>query len=95
MHALKDLPPILNVYQALSKNFSSNATLGELQRLLDITKNFSDSNVVFHVISSEPDNLLTSSMVDWGGVQAYILLPNAGEENYSEIRNFIHDTINN
>ena len=93
LRTLKDLPTILNIYNTLADNFTSNATLGEFQRLLDITNNFSESRVAFHVISNEPGNMLTSSLVDWGGTQAYILTPNAGEENYFEIQKFIRNIL--
>ena len=95
LNSLKDLPTILNIYTALRNNFTSDATLGEFQKLLDITNNFDASKLAFHVISSEPGNMLTSSYVDWGGVQAYILTPNAGEENYSEIQQFIRNILEN
>ncbi|MBI2463262.1 MAG: LCP family protein [Candidatus Spechtbacteria bacterium] len=93
LNSVKDLPTIIKIYQHAQSHIASNASIGEIQRVWNITKGFSQGNVEFHVISSEPDNLLVSKIANWDGQQAYTLQPKAGLEDYSQIQQFIQQIL--
>lgn len=93
LNSVKDLPTIIKIYQHAQSHIASNASIGEIQRVWNMTKGFSQGKVEFHVISSEPDNLLVSKVANWSGQQAYILQPKAGAEDYSQIQQFIQQTL--
>lgn len=91
---LKDLSTIAELYGIVREHVATNASLGETQRLMQLTNSLAEDTALFHVISSEPGGLLVSSPMTLGGVEASALLPQAGMENYTEIVKYIKDTIN-
>ena len=94
LDAVQDLPVMLNIYETVQQHVATDGGIQDIQRVWGLTEGFTKGAAQFHVISSEPGNLLVSRMVEWSGQQAYILQPKAGAEEYGEIQEFIQEKKN-
>lgn len=71
---------INKILQTVDEHFTTNLTLTQIFKLIQLSKNIDSTNVVFKVINDAPKGLLYASNVNG----AYVLQPNAG--NWSEIQ---------
>ncbi|MBI5254728.1 LCP family protein [Candidatus Falkowbacteria bacterium] len=71
---------INKILQTVDKHFSTNLTLSQIFKLVQISKNIDSTNIVFKIINDAPNGLLYATNING----AYVLQPNAG--NWSEIQ---------
>ena len=69
-----------------------------LKRLYDIAKNVSYDNVIHKVVdgdSKDLDAMLKSKTVELSGQPAFVLVPKAGQFDYSEIQTLARNIFDN
>ncbi|MFH0814611.1 MAG: LCP family protein [Candidatus Falkowbacteria bacterium] len=71
---------INKIIQAVDEHFTTNLTLAQLFKLVQLSKSIDSANIVFKVINDAPNGLLYASNVNG----AYVLQSNAG--NWNEIQ---------
>ena len=80
----------LTLFNLLEENFSSDTNFLGIFTLANRLKNIND--IGLYTITT--DNLLQEEYRNINGQSIYILYPKVGEENYTEINNFVDEIIN-
>jgi len=86
---LYDLPSIISLYREVASNLQTDLTINDIRQLYDIAKNISYDKVTQKVVDGDPkklDSLLTNKTITLGGKSAFVLVPKAGDFDYSEIQ---------
>jgi anionic cell wall polymer biosynthesis LytR-Cps2A-Psr (LCP) family protein len=91
--SISGLPKLFSIYNALQDHFTTDLTFSEIMHLTKIGENTETDNIIFYSITAEPEGLLVYDKIVWNGVQASVLSPRAGRENYGEIHQRISDII--
>ena len=87
-----NFPTILNIWKTLQNHSQTNIGLTDLRYAWNLAKNTSLDEIKFATVDTE---LLISGEMVLGNEKAYILKPKAGLDNYSEIKEYINQLINN
>ena len=95
LQSLSGLPKLLSLYQTLQDHFTTDLTFSEIMRLMELGGQIEQGGIIFERITAEKDGLLVPDTVIWSGVEAYVLKPKAGTENYEEIREKVKNIIKN
>ncbi|MFY9457423.1 MAG: LCP family protein [Candidatus Spechtbacterales bacterium] len=93
LKSLSGLPKLLSLYQALQDHFTTDLAFSEIMRLMELGEKVKSEEITFERITAEKDGLLVPDTVIWNGVEAYVLKPKAGTENYEEIKEKIKTII--
>src|SRR3989338_4163738 len=86
---LYDLPSVISLYREAASNLQTDLTINDIRQLYDIAKNISYDNVIQKVVDGDPkklDSLLTNKTITLSGKSAFVLVPKAGDFDYSEIQ---------
>jgi len=86
LQSLSGLPKLLSLYQTLHDHFTTDLTFSEIMRLMELGQQIGGEGILFERITAEKDGLLVPDTVLWNGIEAYILKPRAGTENFHEIK---------
>lgn len=89
---------ILKTWKTLKEHTHTDIELSDMKYAWGLIKKSDLNNINFVTISNQLNEeipLLVSDNVMIGGVEAYILSPRAGLNNYEEIKNYINQKINN
>ena len=62
---------------------------------MKLGENIETDNIIFDSITAEPGGLLVYDKIIWNGVQASVLSPRAGRENFGGIQKKINSIIMN
>jgi anionic cell wall polymer biosynthesis LytR-Cps2A-Psr (LCP) family protein len=92
LNLLSDLPTFLEMEKILSSYFETNISKEEGARALELAKNLTQEDITYKVIDPST-GLITSGSVNFGGTNAFVLWPKAGQFNYSEIQKYIKSLI--
>ena len=95
LQSVSGLPKLFSIYSALQDHFTTNLSFSEIMRLMKIGENTKTDNIVFDSITAQPGGLLVYDKIVWNGVQASVLSPRAGRENFQDIIEKINNTIIN
>jgi LCP family protein required for cell wall assembly len=93
LNPLWDLPTYLKIFYTLKDHIETNLSLWEIKSLWQIAKDIRTDQITNLVIDKKKTNLLVDGQVTFGNQPASVVYPRAGQENYSEIRNFIRNFI--
>lgn len=74
---------VKNVMDSLGDHLKTNMELWEMARLAEMVKDVNNDDIISRVIDNSPQGLLYSKIYEPTG--AYVLVPQAGEYNFSEI----------
>ncbi|MFA6198575.1 MAG: LCP family protein [Patescibacteria group bacterium] len=74
---------IMDITDTIGQHLKTDMEIWELLRLVDLTKDIDQSQIITHVLDNSATGLLHTTT---GTDGAYLLEPNAGLGNYSEIR---------
>jgi LCP family protein required for cell wall assembly len=88
-----DLGTLFNTYQTLANNIKTDLGLWKIQDLWQDIKDIPGENIIKNELTDE--NLLTTGSAIFGEETASIVKPQAGVENYDEIKNYIQSIISN
>jgi polyisoprenyl-teichoic acid--peptidoglycan teichoic acid transferase len=80
---------VTKLIDALGNNVTTNASLGELLRMYDVTKDIPSSSIASIGLTDEPNVLITTGQVD----DQSIVLPVAGINNYDDIKTFVRSAL--
>lgn len=80
---------ISKLIDALGNNVSINATLGEMMRMYDITKDIPASSIVSQSFAEEPNLLVATADIN----EQSVVVPRIGTNDYSEIQAYVRNTI--
>jgi len=80
---------ISKLIDALGNNVTINATLGEMMRMYDITKDIPSTSIATLGLTDEANPLVTTGNVD----EQSIVMPRAGINDFSEIQSFVRNTL--
>lgn len=89
---LLDLGKLQGLYGAVSENITTNVSLGELPLFYKIAKDKDQFAITGHVLVSEevtPPLLYSPDPTLFSG--AYVLIPVAGQDDYSEVQQWVRD----
>jgi len=89
LNLLYDFPTILSIYRTAKAHIQTDLDEDAIKRLYDIAKNISYDKVIHKVVDGDPTNpeaLLTSKTIQLGENIAFVLVPKAGEFDYSDIQ---------
>jgi LCP family protein required for cell wall assembly len=89
LNPISDLPPMLRIAEKFWNNIQTDISLTQLPSLWQIAKQISPDEVSKIVIDREENHLVVGDNLLIGELNASILKPRAGIENYSEIQEFI------
>jgi len=92
LNLLSDLPTFLEMERILSSYFETNITKEEGARVLELAKDITQEDIIYKVIDPST-GLITSGSINFGGTNAFVLWPTAGQFNYSEIQKYIKSLI--
>lgn len=92
LNLLSDLPTFLEMEKIVSSYFETNVSKEEGVRAIEIAKNLKQKDIIYKVIDPST-GLITSGSVNFGGTNAFVLWPKAGQFNYSEIQQYIKSLI--
>lgn len=87
-----DLPTFISIFNTVSSKIKTDLSLWQMKDFWDKIKIIPGGNIIKTEIDS-PD-LVTTGQTNLGGVNASIVQPKAGLENYEEIKNYISQIIN-
>jgi len=88
-------PTWFKLWKSLSGHYLTNLNFNLAWRILQLVKTVPADQIQYLTLSNrKPDNLLISTMRLFGGKKVDVLLPRAGENNYSLIHNYIQEKIN-
>ena len=87
-----NFPKILSLWNVLQKNASTNIGLTDLKYAWNLIKKANMDEINFNTIAPP---LVISNTTILGGESASTLIPKAGTNNYTEIKNFINELIKN
>lgn len=80
---------VSKLLDALGQNVMVNATLGEIMRMYEITKDIPSTSIATVGLTDEPNPLVTTGNVD----DQSIVQPSAGIDNFDDIRSFVRNTL--
>lgn len=80
---------VSKLMDALGDNVSVNATLGEIMRMYEITKDIPSTSIATVGLTDEPTPLVTTGTVN----DQSVVMPKAGIDDYSEILSFVRNTL--
>jgi LCP family protein required for cell wall assembly len=80
---------VTKLIDALGNNITTNASLGELLRMYDVTKDIPSSSIASIGLTDEPNVLITTGQVDDQSID----LPVAGLNNYDDIKTFVRSAL--
>ena len=83
---------VMSLFNLLDENLDMDISFIEIFTLSSKFKNVDTENIGLHTITT--NNLLQEEYRDINGQSIYILYPKVGEENYTEINNFVDEIIN-
>src|SRR3989338_3078269 len=83
---------VMSLFNLLDENLDMDISFIEIFTLSSKFKNVDTGNIGLHTITT--NNLLQEEYRDINGQSIYILYPKVGEENYTEINNFVDEIIN-
>ncbi|MCA9389799.1 LCP family protein [candidate division WWE3 bacterium] len=89
---LLNIDRLQGLYTAVSDNIATNISLGDIPVFYQIAKNVKQANIEGHVLGgpeNDPPLIYNPDPGLFGG--AYVLIPTAGQNNYSEIQTWAHD----
>jgi anionic cell wall polymer biosynthesis LytR-Cps2A-Psr (LCP) family protein len=90
---INDQAKTMKLYEILQNNFVTDISLIQMLTLPDQLENFNSEEIGLYTITT--NNLLKEEMLNVRGQRIYILYPSAGEENYTDIQNFISKILDN
>lgn len=94
LHPLWNLAIIFDVLKTIKSNFQTNFSIQNIGPFWKMVKNINFDKIKFKVLDTTT-NLLISDYTALGSETAYILKPKAGLDNYSEIKEYVKQLINN
>lgn len=86
---------LLSLYETVQQYVATDSAITELLRFYEIARKIPPENISLFAITSGEKNLLYSDYTNIAGQDIYTLHPNAGDEDYSEIQEFIKAQIAN
>ncbi len=90
------LPSWFKLWQSLRGHYLTNLDFNSVWQIIQLAKKISSDKIQYWKLSNRPpDKLLISTMFPLEGKLSYVLLPRAGEGNYSMIQNFVQKKFNN
>ena len=93
LNLLWNFPTYLKIFQALKNHIETDLGLIEMKSLYQTVQELNTDQITHLVIDKRRTNLLVGSQVMLGGQVASVVYPQAGQGNYSEIKDFINKTI--
>lgn len=91
LNPLWDFSTFIAVFNAIENHIETDLKPQELKRLWNIAKEINIKDAVVETIDRE--NLLSGEQIMMGGQKASVLVPEAGKEEYGEIRSFIKNVL--
>jgi len=95
LNPLWDWPTYLKIFQQLKTHLKTDLSLLEMKSLYQIVKGMETDQINHLVIDKKETGLLTGGLVPFGQQMASVVYPKAGQGNYTQIRNYIREIINN
>lgn len=92
LNLIWNFPKILGLWKILEENSETNIGLTDIRYAWNLAKKANLDEFEFNTITSP---LIVSSTATLGGQTASVLIPKLGFNNYSEIKNYINQLINN
>lgn len=92
LNPIWNFPKILGLWRILEANSETNIGLTDIRYAWNLAKKANLDEINFNTIASP---LITSDTATLGGQTASVLIPKLGLNNYSEIKNYINQLINN
>jgi len=80
---------VSKLVDALGDNVTINASLGEIMRMYEITKDVPSTSIATVGLSDEANPLVTTASIN----EQSVVIPRAGQEDYSQIQAFVRNTL--
>lgn len=91
-----NFPTLLKIWNTLSNHLQTNLALAEAKYFWELGKEINPDKIIPRVIDNNPETgLLMSSQTMLGNSPAYVLMPQAGKDNYGEIKKFVSNLFGN
>lgn len=94
LHPFWDLPIILDLWQILNKNVTSNLSVFNVKNFWRTFKDLDLAGLNFKVLNTETGLVRPDSII-LGGQMAYVLKPSIGLEDYSAIQDYLKEFLPN
>jgi len=90
-----DFATILNLWKNFSSHTYTNIDVSDIRYAWNLVSKTNLDTISFATLDTEENQLLISGETMLNGINAYILKPKAGLENYTQIKEYINGLINN
>ena len=94
LNVLSNLSTYLKIFQSLTEHIQTDLSLMEMKSLYETGQKIEPLRIISLVLDKKETNLMASGQTMLGNQPASTVWPKAGKENYSEIKEFIKNTIN-
>lgn len=94
LHPLWNLAIIFDIWKTLKGHLQTNLSIANIKTFWKLAKDIDLEKIEFKTLDTTTELLIPDHVI-LGDDVAYILKPRAGLDNYSEIRNYINQLINN
>ena len=89
-----DFPTVLNLWKNFTSHTFTNIDVDDIKYAWNLISKTNLDTIKFTTLDTEENQLLISGEMVINNINAFILKPSAGVENYFEIRNFVASFIN-
>lgn len=93
LNPLWDFPTYIKIYNTLRENIITDLDVSEMGALWQAAKETKSEDILTVVIDKKETDLLTSGSIFFGDTAASCVWPQAGKENYGEIKKYIQEKI--
>jgi LCP family protein required for cell wall assembly len=94
LHPLWNLAVIFDIWKTIQGHFQTNLSITNIKTFWTMAKDIDLEKIKFKTLDPTTELLVPDHFI-LGNEEAYILKPRAGLNNYSEIREYINQLINN
>jgi len=93
LNPLWNFPTYFKIFNTLKNHIQTDLGLMEMKSLWQTAQELQIDQITHLVIDKKRTNLLVGGQVILGQQVASVIYPKAGQDNYSEIKDFINKTI--
>lgn len=89
-----DLPTVLNLWKNFNSNTYSDIGIADIKYVWNLISKTNLDTINFTTLDMKENQLLTNKEMILNGINAYVLEPIVGTENFSQIHTYINSIIN-